>query len=62
MAEVFRSPLADYHASQGAPLGTYHGAIVPARFSDWYAGRDPAFDGAVALANNTETYRSQPPA
>src|SRR5438093_56861 len=34
MAEVFRSPLADYHASQGATLGTYHGAIVPARFSD----------------------------
>ncbi|PYV14669.1 MAG: hypothetical protein DMG21_17450 [Acidobacteria bacterium] len=34
MAESGRSPLADYHASQGATLGAYHGAIVPARFTD----------------------------
>jgi len=33
MAEALRSPLADYHASQGATLGAYHGAMVPARFS-----------------------------
>jgi hypothetical protein len=35
---------------------------VPALFSDWYAGHDPAFEDAVALAKNTEAYRSQPPA
>ncbi len=34
MAEIIRSPLADYHASQGATLGEYHGAIVPVRFTD----------------------------
>ena len=34
MADPFRSPLADYHASQGATLGEYRGAWVPARFSD----------------------------
>jgi len=28
------SPLNDYHATQGATLGEYHGAIVPARFAD----------------------------
>jgi aminomethyltransferase len=28
------SPLADYHRSQGATLGQYHGAIVPSRFTD----------------------------
>jgi glycine cleavage system T protein len=28
------SPLADYHRSQGATLGEYHGALVPARFTD----------------------------
>jgi glycine cleavage system T protein len=33
MAETVRSPLADYHASQGATLGEYRGGIVPARFS-----------------------------
>ena len=27
------SPLAEYHVSQGATLGEYHGAMVPARFS-----------------------------
>jgi glycine cleavage system T protein len=32
--DPLRSPLADYHASQGATLGEYHGAVVPARFSD----------------------------
>ena len=35
---------------------------VPARFSDWRAGRDPAFEDAVALAKNAEAYRTQPPA
>jgi hypothetical protein len=35
---------------------------VPARFGDWHAGHDPAFEDAVALANNAEAYRSQPPA
>ena len=34
MSEPERSPLADYHISQGAVLGTYHGGLVPARFSD----------------------------
>jgi glycine cleavage system T protein len=34
MAEHLKSPLADYHLSQGATLGEYHGAVVPARFSD----------------------------
>jgi glycine cleavage system T protein len=29
-----KSPLADYHVSQGATLGEYHGALVPARFGD----------------------------
>jgi aminomethyltransferase len=29
-----RSPLADYHVSQGANLVDYHGAVVPGRFSD----------------------------
>jgi glycine cleavage system T protein len=28
------SPLNDYHVSQGARLAEYHGAIVPARFTD----------------------------
>jgi len=35
MPETVRSPLADYHVSQGAILGEYHGAIVPARFSNF---------------------------
>jgi aminomethyltransferase len=34
MPEHLKSPLADYHLSQGATLGEYHGAVVPARFSD----------------------------
>ena len=34
MPEPVRSPLAEYHVSQGATLGEYHGALVPARFSD----------------------------
>lgn len=34
MAEPFRSPLADFHVSQGAALAEYHGALVPARFTD----------------------------
>ncbi|MCL5671819.1 MAG: aminomethyltransferase family protein [Acidobacteria bacterium] len=34
MADPVRSPLADFHVSQGATLGEYHGAIVPARFTD----------------------------
>ena len=33
-ADLMRSPLADYHISQGATLGEYHGAVVPARFTD----------------------------
>jgi glycine cleavage system T protein len=35
MTDPIRSPLADYHLSQGATLGEYHGAIVPARFSNF---------------------------
>ena len=31
---MINSPLADYHVSQGATLGEYHGAMVPARFTD----------------------------
>jgi len=34
MPEALRSPLADYHISQGATLIEYHGAVVPSRFSD----------------------------
>lgn len=34
MAEVIKSPLSDYHASQGAILGEYHGGLVPVKFSD----------------------------
>jgi len=34
MSEVVRSPLAEYHVSQGAALSEYRGAVVPARFSD----------------------------
>ena len=34
MPEAVRSPLADYHVSQGASLVEHHGAIVPARFSN----------------------------
>ncbi len=34
MAQPPKSPLGDYHLSQGAPLAEYHGALVPARFSD----------------------------
>jgi glycine cleavage system T protein len=34
MADLMRSPLADYHVSQGATLGEYHGAIIPARFTN----------------------------
>jgi len=34
MADLMRTPLADYHVSQGATLTEYHGAIVPARFTD----------------------------
>src|SRR5512146_1872805 len=31
--DLMRSPLADYHVSQGATLAEYHGATVPARFT-----------------------------
>jgi glycine cleavage system T protein len=34
MPEAVKSPLADYHVSQGATLAVYHGALVPTRFSD----------------------------
>ena len=34
MPSPTRSPLADYHLSHGATLGEYHGAVVPARYSD----------------------------
>jgi glycine cleavage system T protein len=33
MPDLVRSPLADLHVSQGATLGEYHGALVPADFS-----------------------------
>jgi glycine cleavage system T protein len=33
LSEPIRSPLADYHLSQGATLAEYRGGIVPARFS-----------------------------
>lgn len=33
MSEPIRSPLADYHAAQGATLGEYRGGAVPALFS-----------------------------
>jgi glycine cleavage system T protein len=32
--EILQSPLNEYHRSQGATLAEYHGARVPARFSD----------------------------
>jgi glycine cleavage system T protein len=31
---MVKSPIADYHVSQGATLGEYHGAITSARFTD----------------------------
>ncbi len=31
---MMNSPLSDYHVSQGAALAEYHGALVPARFTD----------------------------
>ena len=34
MADLMRSPLADYHVSQGATLAEYHGALVPAHFTN----------------------------
>lgn len=33
MADSIRSPLADYHVSQGAALSEYRGGVVPARFT-----------------------------
>ena len=33
-SDLVRSPLADYHVSQGATLAEYHGGIVPSRFTD----------------------------
>jgi glycine cleavage system T protein len=32
--DLTRPPLADYHLSQGATLGNYHGALVPSCFTD----------------------------
>jgi glycine cleavage system T protein len=37
MPEAMRSPLADYHVSQGATLAEYRGGLVPARFTDPHA-------------------------
>ncbi|HEV2492320.1 MAG TPA: aminomethyltransferase family protein [Terriglobia bacterium] len=37
MPEPLRTLLADYHASRGVALTTYHGALAPARFSDLIA-------------------------
>jgi glycine cleavage system T protein len=34
MAEPARSTLADFHTAHGTPMGEYHGALVPLRFSD----------------------------
>lgn len=34
MSDPVLSPLADYHLAQGAALGEYHGAVVPARYDD----------------------------
>jgi aminomethyltransferase len=34
MSDLLRPPLADYHLSQGAMLGDYHGALVPWCFTD----------------------------
>jgi len=34
MSDLMPSPLADYHLSQGATLGEYHGGLVPSCFSD----------------------------
>jgi len=34
MSDLMRPPLADYHLSQGATLGDYHGGLVPWRFTD----------------------------
>jgi len=31
---MFKSPLGEYHVSQGAALAEYHGALVPVRFTD----------------------------
>lgn len=37
MSSALKSPFADYHVSQGATLREYHGALVPARFTDCVA-------------------------
>ncbi|MBI1983620.1 MAG: aminomethyl transferase family protein, partial [Acidobacteria bacterium] len=34
MPDPVRSPLTDYHVSQGAGWSEYHGGVVPSRFSD----------------------------
>jgi glycine cleavage system T protein len=34
ISDAIHSPLAGFHASHGATLGEYHGALVPARFTD----------------------------
>jgi glycine cleavage system T protein len=34
MTDLTRSPLADYHQSQGARLDAYHGALVPSMFQN----------------------------
>jgi glycine cleavage system T protein len=34
MPDSILSPLADYHRLQGATLGEYHGAVVPAQYGD----------------------------
>jgi glycine cleavage system T protein len=48
LSEPIRSPLADYHASQGGTLAEYRGGIVPARFSS-VQDENRAVRGAAGL-------------
>lgn len=40
MSDLPQTPLADFYTAQGATLGEYHGATVPAKFSDPVAEHD----------------------
>src|SRR3974377_1110880 len=46
MPDPTRSPLADYHLSQGAALGAYHGALVPT----WYAASKAEYQAVRSAA------------
>jgi glycine cleavage system T protein len=55
MSEARRSPLADYHISQGATLAAYHGGLVPARFTDPRAEHRAVREAAGLLDSSFRT-------